>query len=130
MSGPTPEGQQAACVRLTFGGQDLNLYLADTPRAWRQGLADHELDGIDGMFFQFPADVHHAFHMEGVPTPLLIAFFTHDGDFADVAWLNPDSPPYTPPQPYRYVLELVGDHATEDGAMALLPTLVAGIDPP
>jgi uncharacterized membrane protein (UPF0127 family) len=115
---------------LTLGTQNLNLYLADTPRDWRQGLAGADLDGVDGMLFRFSSDVHLAFHMDGVDRPILIAFFTSNGDFVDLTYLGLDAQSYRPDRPYRYALELVGEHAHEPGAFSLLPALVAGIVPP
>lgn len=119
-----------AMTTLTVGNNVLNLYLADTTSQWEQGLAGHDLTDVDGMLFVFGIDVDIAFHMKGMDIPLLIAFYTSNGELVDLTYLGPDAGPYRPRRPYRYALELAGHHATEDGALALLPALVAGITPP
>jgi len=116
-------------VNLTLGAQDLNLYLADSPPDWSQGLVGRDLDGVDGMCFAFEREVRHAFHMDGMTTPILIAFFDDSGGYVDATWLDLDAGPYHAVAPYRYVLELIGDHA-DIGVFALLPALLAGITPP
>lgn len=117
-----------ATVRI--GDRPLQAYVATTPREWRQGLGGRDLAGVDGMLFEFGSDVHLSFGMSGMSVPILIAFFAEDGAFMGLTWLAPDAQPYRPDRPYRYALELVGHHATADGAIALLPELFAGIAPP
>jgi uncharacterized membrane protein (UPF0127 family) len=112
---------------LRCGSHDLQVYRADTPVDWRQGLAGRDLTETDGMLFTFESDVHLAFHMGGVPIPILIAFFAGDGTLVDVTWMGINAQPYRPNRPYRYALELVGHHATEAGTFALLPALMDGI---
>jgi uncharacterized membrane protein (UPF0127 family) len=115
---------------ISVGDRPLRAYVATTPREWRQGLSGRDLADVDGMLFRFGSDVHLAFAMSGMSVPILIAFFAADGAFISVTWLAVDARPYRPDQPYRYALELVGYHATTDGALALLPALCAGITLP
>lgn len=108
-------------------GRHLSVYTARTLREWRQGLVGRDLAVVDGMFFTFPSDVHLPFHMAGMRTPLLIAFFGSEGQFIDLTYMAVGARPVCPARPYRYVLELVGEHATHIGAFDLLEPLAAGI---
>lgn len=117
-------------VQVALGAHELKLYLADTPRDWTRGLIDRDLDSVDGMCFAFGHEVRLAFHMDGMTVPILIAFFDRDGAFVDATWLDVGAEPYRPSRYYKYVLELVGEHASDIGVFALLPALTAGIAPP
>jgi uncharacterized membrane protein (UPF0127 family) len=113
-------------VRLTtslkIGDQKLTVYRATNPREWQQGLLGHSLAEVDGMLFTFSADVRHPFHMRGMPVPVLLCFFSDDGTFLELAYLNVGA------EPYRHALELVGHHATIDGAIELLDHVHEGLD--
>lgn len=115
---------------LKAGDRNLKVYWADTPNDWRQGLSGRDLTGVDGMCFAFGRPVQVAFHMQGMTVPILIAFFDGDGGFVDATWLDTDAKAFHPLYPYVYALELVGDHASNAGVMALLPALTAGITVP
>jgi uncharacterized membrane protein (UPF0127 family) len=112
---------------IALGERHLKLYLARSPKEWRVGLSACDLSDVDGMFFTFPTDVHLAFHMGGCRQPVLIAFFTASGRLVDVNYMTVGSRPVLPDRPYRYALELIGEHATPAGAFDLLESLVGGI---
>jgi uncharacterized membrane protein (UPF0127 family) len=115
---------------LAVGDTDLKVYWATTPREWREGLLGQNLTDADGMLFTFSTDVRYAFHMSGMATPVLLSFFAADGTFQDLAFRAVGSGSFAPDRPYRHALELVGRHASIDGALDLLPGLLAGIVTP
>jgi uncharacterized membrane protein (UPF0127 family) len=115
---------------LAVGDTDLKVYWATSPREWREGLLGQSITDADGMLFTFSTDVRYAFHMSGMVTPVLLSFFDCDGVFQDLAFRSVGSGSYAPERPYRHALELVGSHASIDGALDLLPGLLAGIVTP
>jgi uncharacterized membrane protein (UPF0127 family) len=115
---------------LAVGDADLKVYWATSPREWREGLLGQSITDADGMLFTFSTDVRYAFHMSGMTTPVLLSFFAEDGTFQDLAFRSVGSSSYAPERPYRHALELVGCHASIDGALDLLPGLLAGIVTP
>jgi uncharacterized membrane protein (UPF0127 family) len=117
-------------LALAIGDADLKVHWATSPREWREGLLGQSLAGADGMLFTFTADVRYAFHMAGMHTPVLLSFFAADGAFQDLAFRSVGASSYAPDRPYRHALELVGRHASIDGALDLLPGLLAGIVTP
>jgi uncharacterized membrane protein (UPF0127 family) len=116
-------------IALPLGGQELQVYLATDPLQWGQGLVGQSLD-VDGMLFRFSSDVRWPFHMAGMATPILVAYFNAAGQLTEIAYLAVGAAPHTPAGSYRYALELIGDHATADGAIDLLPDLFAGLAVP
>lgn len=119
-----------ATVELRLGDHDLNVYVASSPPQWNQGLVGQSLTDVDGMLFCFPTDVQWPFHMTGMTTPILVTYFTAAGQLTELVYLAVGATPHTPAGPYRYVLELVGDYATADGAIKLLPHCLDGLTVP
>lgn len=112
---------------IDLGGRRLTVYVARKPQDWRVGLQGQGLGGVDGMLFQFPHDVELSFHSKALKTPVLVAFFAGNGGFIDVNFLVPGSRAVRPVRPYRYALELVGEHASTDGAFDLIEPLADGL---
>lgn len=114
-------------ISLAVGDEKLTVYHATGVRDWRQGLLGRNLADVDGMLFSFGGEVRNAFHMRGMSVPILLAFFSSDGAFIDLSFRTAGAEPYQPSRSYRHALELVGRHATVDGAVAVLPGLFNGI---
>lgn len=112
---------------IDLGGQYLTVLVARTPLEWRAGLLGQRLADVDGMLFWFPHDVDLSFHMKGMSTPVLVAYFAGNGAFIDLNYMKPGMSACPPPRHYRYALELVGRHATVGGAFDLLEPLAGGL---
>lgn len=112
---------------IDLGGRRLTVYNARKPDDWRTGLQGRQLADVDGMLFTFPHDVDFAFHLKGLKSPVLIAWFARNGGFIDLNYLHPGARVCRPPRHYRYALELVGRHATPEGAWELLGPLAGGL---
>lgn len=112
---------------IDLGGRRLTVYNARRPADWRVGLQGRNLVGVDGMLFTFPHDVELSFSPKGLKVPVLIAWFARNGGFIDVNYLAPGDRPCHPPRHYRYALELVGKHATPEGALDLVEPLAGGL---
>lgn len=91
----------------------LCTYLARTSAEWQRGLMFvTDLDGRDGMLFQFPSANTNQFWMRDTVTPLTAVWFAPDGLFIDAIDMVPcpadamDCPRYGPGKPATNVLEL------------------------
>lgn len=100
-----------------LGGRSLYVAVAGTFEARRRGLIGvDDLGALDGLLFEYPAPIDTAFHMQGVPIPLDIAFFDGAGTLLDVRRMAPceadPCPSYRAPAPIRWAIE------TEAGGLA------------
>jgi uncharacterized protein len=82
LAGPTvPEALRGLrSLEVEVGGRSMRVVVAADHATGLMGIAD--LGGVDGMLFEYPADVdpaEHRFWMQGVLIPLDIAFFDGDG---------------------------------------------------
>ena len=111
-----PEGFASAeiVIRRADGSAcSMCTYLARNSAEWQRGLMNAtDLDGRDGMLFQFPAPNMDRFWMRDTVLPLTGVWFAADGAFIDAIDMRPcpDSEPncplYGPDQPAANVLEL------------------------
>ena len=91
----------------------LCTYLASTPPRWQRGLMfATDLDGRDGMLFQFPAPNTNRFFMRNTVMPLTGVWFADDGAFVEAIDMDPcpadeaSCPTYGPDRLARSVLEV------------------------
>lgn len=112
---------------IDLNGTHLRLYMAERPAEWKTGLIGKDLGRVDGMLFRFPHDVLFPFHLKGLSTPILVSFFAGNGGFIGLNYLEPPTKTCHPERHYRYALELIGEHATIDGALKLVEPLAAGL---
>ncbi|CAN5691554.1 hypothetical protein BH24ACT3_BH24ACT3_14160 [soil metagenome] len=90
------------------------LLLAATAAEQQRGLmevTDPDLDGYDGMLFDFGTDRTGGFFMRNTPMPLSIAFIASDGGLVGAFDMEPcedveDCPTYRPDDDYRYAVEV------------------------
>jgi uncharacterized membrane protein (UPF0127 family) len=98
-------------ARISVGGVDLGVAVADTATERRRGLTGVEElpEGIDGMLFVFPEAAPVNFHMLETPLPLDIWWFDDDGVLLGATAMEPcPSKPclsYPSPGPVRWALE-------------------------
>ena len=91
----------------------LCTYVARTSAEWQRGLMfATDLDGRDGMLFQFPSPNTNQFWMRDTVLPLTAVWFAPDGSYLDAIDMTPcpadamDCPRYGPGKPATNVLEL------------------------
>ena len=111
-----PEGFDSAGIvirRADGSACTLCTYLARNSAEWQRGLmAVTDLDGRDGMLFQFPTPNTDRFWMRNTVLPLTGVWFGADGAFIDAIDMTPcpdaepNCPLYGPGRPATTVLEL------------------------
>ena len=91
----------------------LCTYVARTNAEWQRGLMfATDLDGRDGMLFQFPGPNTDQFWMRDTVMPLTAVWFAPDGSFIDAIDMTPcpatvqNCPLYGPGKPATNVLEI------------------------
>jgi uncharacterized membrane protein (UPF0127 family) len=85
-------GPDTATLSVVSGDDEFEgcLLLADSPGEREQGLMHvTDLEGHDGMVFEFEAERPRAFWMKNTPMPLSIAFYDGDGAFVSSADMEP-----------------------------------------
>ena len=108
-------------ARVTLEGVTFAVELAVTPQERADGLSGWlGLEPDEGMLFIYAGDSTPGFWMRGMLFPLDIVWIDTEGVVAGVAAdLPPASgsqpPPYYPPRPIRYVLEINAGLAGELG---------------
>lgn len=106
---PQPQQQQQQTASVSFGTTTLQVVVADTPQARRQGLSGRDTIPEDGMLFVFEESARHGFWMKDMRFPIDIIWLDQDGQVVDVKKrVTPDSYPDTfkPDTPARYVVEV------------------------
>ena len=98
-------------IGITVDGTPLTVALASTPAERSQGLMGvRDLEGIDGMLFEFGDDTTGGFWMKDTLIPLDIYFFDASGDQVDDLAMEPCAtdpcPVYQPKEAYRLALEV------------------------
>ena len=111
-----PEGFASAeiVIRRADGSAcTLCTYLARNTAEWQRGLMNAtDLDGRDGMLFQFPTPNTNRFWMRDTVLPLTGVWFGADGGFIEAIDMapcpddEPNCPLYGPDRPAATVLEL------------------------
>lgn len=95
-----------------------NLEIADTPQKRTTGLMHRRDISPDfGMLFIWQKNVRAPFWMKNTPTPLDILFIDEQ---SKIVFIKPNARPFTtnailPPNPYRYVLEIVSGFVEKSG---------------
>lgn len=79
-------------MRITLGGEEFILEVADTQEERRQGLMHRKhLPENRGMLFVFPGDEKLGFWMKNTQIPLSIAFIAKDGTVKEIKDMEPYS---------------------------------------
>ncbi len=94
-----------------FDGRELNVLLATSGEQRSQGLMlVEDLNGWDGMWFQFDGPVSGGFWMKNTLLPLSIAWIDAEGRVVAIADMEPcvvdDCPSYLPGSEYVSALEV------------------------
>jgi hypothetical protein len=97
-------------TKLRIDGVSFDPELALTPASRSLGLMNRSRAPTDGMLFVFPEDTRGGFWMKNTLVPLRILFFDARGVRVRAFRMTPcRSDPcrlYTPPEAYRFALEL------------------------
>ena len=104
-------------LQLQGGGVEvLNVLVAQTAEQKARGMTGRTFEqGEDGMLFVERQDSNIAFHMNGVPKALLIAWFDADGEYIDSRIMPSASPwQFFSPRPFRYAIEFPVAMAREE----------------
>lgn len=93
---------------LDVGAAEWTVAVANTPELREQGLRGiADLSWVEGMIFEWDAEVSVPFSMPGVLMTLDVAFISEEGRIIEVLTAEPCDhicPEYTPALPYRYAL--------------------------
>jgi hypothetical protein len=113
-----------AKARITVGGTEFEVYLAETPAERQQGLMFATegqltplLDGTPrGMLFVFPAEATLSFWMRDTGVPLDLAYAKADGTIVEIHDLVPFDETLVPSgEPVQYALETLSGTLAELG---------------
>ena len=112
---PAVEGVPVSFVSMTADGADRHeacLLLADSEEEREQGLMGvTDLEGFNGMLFEFPSEEPRGFWMRNTPMPLSIAFYDAEGRFVSSHDMTPcgdrdDCPVTTSTGPAKFAVEV------------------------
>lgn len=107
-----PFGRVQAWITAVDGQvRKFDCALADTDETRARGMVGRGFDDFQAMLFAYDEPVTHAFHMNGVPVQLYIAWFDADGMNVDhLSMFVTDPAHYQPKAAYKWAIELpVGD---------------------
>lgn len=103
-----PFGRAKARITAVDGSvREFDCALADTDETRARGMVGRGFDGFEAMLFAYDQPVQYAFHMNGVPVQLYIAWYDSDGTIVDhLSMFVTDPAQYQPKAAYRWAIEL------------------------
>lgn len=103
-----PFGRATVTITDATGvGRSVVVDVADRDETRARGMIGRTFGEVGGLLFAYDEDVQHAFHMNGVPVQVHIAWFDAAGKCIDhVGMFTSDPWHYKPNAAYRWAIEL------------------------